>query len=1030
MNLDKHCRHSKPRAVPCFLPRFQAQRPLFRRLSVLGCLAWASLCSPHPAAANNPGGGTGSGANVTITAPDSNGMVTMSNGILSVTVDTQNSHVTSVLYTYNNSGTTSTAQMLQASNQYYWGGFVNDVSTGVSTQYGNMTFTYTLATNPTSNGGERADMKLVSTSQGIGGFEVHFTMQKGSPGFYTTAILTHGSGDAATTINAFGLINRVPSNFNWLSADETRNFFRGTQPTTLVPHLVDVPKETNVDADGTNAGEYDNKFFTAQDHGDLRAWGWSSVGSGNPNLGVWMMKNLEYSDGGPLKRDCTAYPGNNLNVPLLTQEVGQGSDSTLAAGETWTKVCGPWLYYVNNVSASITDPAQAAEALYSDALAQDAAEKAAWPYSWFPSAAYVPPSGRGTVTGQLAINDPDNRNPTVSGTWVGVVQQPITSSTPQFYDFQKWLKPYQYWTQTSSSGSFTIPDVIAGANYTLWAYGPGAAGTFLSQNQNGGNPPFEYTLPSTPFAVSVSAGQTNNLGTVTWTPKRVGATVFELGYPDRKTDKYLHGDDYWAPEHSPKTGYPTSVWGGQAYFLLDFPTGTVNYTVGASRWDTDWNYVLPSQPNTSGAYQPATATISFNLASAPAASAQASLYLGVAGDNGGNVILSVNGTNLGNASGVTASPQPVTASGYNPLATGNYQDNSSIHLSDHGPFQDERINFPGSLLKAGTNTLTIDMNAVGYSYFLMVDYLRLELAGYVPPPPASVTVYPGNNCNLVTWPVVPGAARYNVLRSTTSGSGYVSLASGLLGPVSGSDSSVMTYTDTTAANNTTYYYVVESWNLTGGYSANSPQSAGQKPLSSFSTSAPAAPAGLAVTSSGHHSVALSWGATSGANYYKLSRTNLYPDGAGGEIALRTVLLDDAVAGTTYTDTTVTDGKMYSYAVQAVNPVGTSSESSAVTARPLPAAPSAAPSGLAASAASATSIKLTWSAVPGATGYVIYRSTTSGGPFSFPANFDNACVETSLTDTTNLTTKTTYYYQVSAVNSAGVSSPASTSATTQ
>ena len=39
----------------------------------------------------------------------------------------------------------------------------------------------------------------------------------------------------------------------------------------------------------------------------------------------------------------------------------------------------------------------------------------------------------------------------------------------------------------------------------------------------------------------------------------------------------------------------------------------------------------------------------------------------------------------------------------------------------------------------------------------MYDYIRLELTGYVPPAPGSVIAYPGNNCNLVTWPVTPGA---------------------------------------------------------------------------------------------------------------------------------------------------------------------------------------------------------------------------------------------------------------------------------
>ena len=54
--------------------------------------------------------------------------------------------------------------------------------------------------------------------------------------------------------------------------------------------------------------------------------------------------------------------------------------------------------------------------------------------------------------------------------------------------------------------------------------------------------------------------------------------------------------------------------------------------------------------------------------------------------------------------------------------------------------------------------------------------------------PAAATAYAGNNRNLVTWPVVPGATSYQVLRSTTSGSGYVSVTNGVVGPVCGSGS--------------------------------------------------------------------------------------------------------------------------------------------------------------------------------------------------------------------------------------------------
>jgi hypothetical protein len=984
-----------------------------RRITMTAAVALALLSGPRPTLANIPGGGDGSGANVTV-VDNGDGTVTMANGIVSVTLQTSNSHITSVKYTYNNNGSARTTEMLQASNQYYWGGFVTNLGTNVTTQYGALSFNYTLAIDPASNGGDRADLKLVNSTPGTGGFEAHFTLQRGAQGFYTTAILSHSASDPAMSVNAYGLISRVPPQFNWLSIDDARNFFVGAQSTSLA-HPSDIPKETNLALNGTQAGEFENKFIEAQDHADQKAWGWSSVGSTGTNIGVWMMTNLEFSDGGPLKRDVTAYPGNNINNSILTQEVGQGTDSTVEAGEVWTKVCGPWLYYVNSVSASITDEEQAAQDLYNDAVAQDAAEKAAWPYSWFPSSAYVAASGRGVVTGKIAISDSGNRNPVISGTWVGLEQQPVLNPNSPFYDFQKWLKPYQYWTQTDSGGNFTIPDVIAGSNYTLFCYGPGAAGTFMSQNLNGGSPPYEVTLPATPFAVTVAGGKTTNLGTVTWSPKRVGATVFELGYPDRKADKYRHGEDFWAPEHSPALGFPTPVWGGQAYYLQEFPNG-INYTVGQSKWSRDWNYVLPSQLDSTGAYQPTTATITFNLASAPASGASASLYLGVAGDYGGKVILSVNGANLGAASGVTAAPQPLTAAGYSPPSTGNYTDNSSIHMSDHGPFVDERVNFPASLLHAGQNTLTINMNAVGYSNYIMVDYLRLELTGYVPPAPTSVTVYPGNNRNLVTWPVMPGAARYNILRSTTSGSGYVSLASGQLGTVCGTDASINTYTDTTAVNNTTYYYVVQSWNVQNGYSPNSPQASG-RPLSTLATSAPATPT-ITVSGSGSHSVNLSWSASAGANFYVLTRKTLADNNVGGAYVLRTITLDDHVTGTTHTNTAVSDGKLYDYSVKAVNAAGVSADSAPVMAEPLPAAP-AAPAGLTATALSSTSVKLTWNAAANAIGYVIYRSTTSGGPYVFPANYVNSGVRTSLTDN-DVVAGTTYYYRVTSVNAGAIS----------
>ena len=64
---------------------------------------------------------------------------------------------------------------------------------------------------------------------------------------------------------------------------------------------------------------------------------------------------MEFSDGGPLKRDVSVYPYSELNNSILTGEVGMGSDGHMADGEVWTKTCGPWFIYLNDVSTKVTE---------------------------------------------------------------------------------------------------------------------------------------------------------------------------------------------------------------------------------------------------------------------------------------------------------------------------------------------------------------------------------------------------------------------------------------------------------------------------------------------------------------------------------------------------------------------------------------------------------------------------------------------------------------------------------------------------
>jgi autotransporter-associated beta strand protein len=978
---------------------------ILKMLGIFSCLV-----AVVPAFANIPGGGTGTGANVTLV--DNGSTVTIGNGIVTIVCTKASAVLSQINYTYNNGGSTVTNQLLNGGTdggEFYWetGGF------------GSGTFTYSVVANT----GDYAEIDLLSTSTTNGIMDVHFSMLRGSTGFYVAAIFSHRISDVAMNMGETRDNIYAGSIFNWMCVDAARNRLMEVQPGSGAVGVLGAPVEVSLWTNGIYQGRYEDKYKYSADFGVQRVWGWGSVGAGGGNVGLWNVSaSVEYYSDGPMKRDLMSHIGTTiLNYYESSHYGGAGTDGNWGGGEVWSKVYGPYFIYCNNITNNITATNQAAQMLYQDALAQAAAEATAWPYSWFSNTNYASASQRGTVTGQMAINDIYNPNASASNLWVGVVQQPVT--VDRVYDFQQWMKTCQFWVKTDTNGNFTIPNVIAGTNYTLYAFGPGAAGTFQSQNQTGGNSPNTFDLPTSPFSVTVTGGATNNLGTVTWTPTRVGATVFEIGYPDRTGAKFRHGEDYWVGDIGPGPTNPMPIWSKWLEYPFDFPNGP-NYTVGQSRWTTDWNFVQPVVTSSTGTYNNSTSTITLYLATAPTSGATAALYIATASDFQGAIIISVNNNNLGSTANVTATPNSIPSTGYIPAYSGSgNESDTTIREGINSVLSDERITFPGSLLVAGTNTITISIRQVGGSYFAnhaMYDYLRLELTGYVPPPPASVAAYPGNNCNLITWPVTPGATSYNIFSTTNSGSEYALIASGVTGPVCGSGPNNAAYLDTNAVNGSTYYYVVQSVNPTGA-STNSPESSGATPSASVSTSAPAASTGLAVTSVGHQSVTLNWSTSPGANFYTVYRSTLFDNGGGASNTLDTITLANNVTGTSYTDTALTDGSIYSYFVTATSAGGTSGNSTAAVGVPLPAPPASAPGSLTGNFVQTTNIVLSWSAVPGAVGYIISRATSASGPYTYVMSV----TETTYTDV-GLSPSTLYYYRVAAVNAAGVSANATVS----
>jgi rhamnogalacturonan endolyase len=964
----------------------------------------------------------------------------VSNGIVQIVCTTSGAVINQINYTYNNGSGTVTKEILNGGKnggELYWefGGF------------GGSTWTYTDVVDPSTNGGNYAEVAFTSLASGTaaeGDLQVNFSMLRGSPGFYVTLTMKHHAGDISTGLGEMRTNIYISPDFNWMSesgAVQRETPLNGPDPPSSVSSF-DAPQECSLWTAGALQGIYEDKYKFSELFGTERVWGWASISDAaqgittGANVGIWnVLASAEYYNGGPMKPELMDAPMCNM---LNGGHYEMGSDSVWAANEQWTRVQGPYFVYLNNAPNTITDPVQASRTLYNDAVAQGVAEvsgtpvasgtaivASTWPYSWFNNTTYdsnyAQASQRGTVTGQMVINDPGNPNASGSNMWVGVVQQPSTADN--VYDFQLWYKPYQFWVKADNNGNFTIPSVISGSNYTLYAFGPGAEGTFMSQNQTGGNPPLLYNLPATPFSVTVTGGATTSLGNVTWTPTRVGPTVFEIGYPDRTGHKFRHGDDWFVGDIGPSPTEPSPIWTKFLELPFDFPNG-VNYTVGTSRWPTDWFFIQPVIISASNADTNSSSTINFSLASAPVTGGTASLYLGIASDYSGQVSITVNGTNLGSASGVTATPNSISTSGFTP----SYDiSDTSVREGCNAAFSDERLNFPASLLHSGSNTITLGMNQIGTPYgadHFMYDYLRLELTGYVPPPPASVSADAGNGSALLSWPATPGATSYNVLRSAASGGTYSEIATGsnaVIGPVCGSGPSNATYLDTTATNGTTYYYVVQSVNPTGT-SADSAQSAGVTPSSGAPSTPPAAPAALGDTvASG--TVSLTWSASSGANYYTVQRQTVIdkipnfsptPTLTSTSTILSTIILSNTVTGLGYTDTSVTNGSKYAYTVFATNAAGTSGSSNTVVARPVPASAPSTPINVTATASGGQAV-LTWSAVPGAVGYIIEVSNSPAGPFTYLISVAD------LTYTeTGLTSGKTYYYEIIAVNSDGVS----------
>jgi fibronectin type 3 domain-containing protein len=237
----------------------------------------------------------------------------------------------------------------------------------------------------------------------------------------------------------------------------------------------------------------------------------------------------------------------------------------------------------------------------------------------------------------------------------------------------------------------------------------------------------------------------------------------------------------------------------------------------------------------------------------------------------------------------------------------------------------------------------------------------------------------------IMWNSVSGAVSYTVYRSGSSSGTYTSVSIG----------SATSYTDTSVSGGAIYYYKVSATGANG---------AGAQSAYVSAITLPVTPTGVSATALSFSSIQIVWNAVSGAASYALYRSG----DSGGAY---TFLGSSSTAS--YTDTSLNSSATYYYKVEAVNTAGTSEQSAYVSATTQAAPVLYPPSEFGAIPVSG-GIRLFWNAVPGASGYTVYRAASVNGAY--------ASIATNITGTIYLDSvsgKTVYYYKVATINSDGI-----------
>lgn len=482
---------------------------------------------------------------------------------------------------------------------------------------------------------------LYSATSGNTIFEQGYIMRKGVPGVYSYVIATGTATSASepvkearvccrlgdTMLNGYvdwRMNGRIPSNTEMAVAEKDENTIQDA---------------TYRLADGSIYTKYNWANYVERDtlHG--------LCGMSNNYYGLYNIPvSYEWINGGCERQELTVHATSKspITIQMLQGEHFGGEAMVLREGEK--KLYGPFLI----CTTYSKDPVKSARN-------QAAKEAAEWPYQWFENDLY--PRERGTVRGHLSVT---------TGQRCDSVR--IVLAQEKGKDPIEMMHGYQFWTLTDANGDFEIRNVRPG-DYNLFAYAKTGEVTDMLEQDD----------------ITVVAGE-NDLGTVTWTPKKYTEMLWMIGQNDRRSSEFRLSDTI------------------RQYGLWELVPQTLTYTIGESNESKDWYYAQTKDGNW---------TVKFNVDKRPAGRVHLTASIAGCASEKATITVKLNGTVRD-----TWKPGYKDASVYR----------SAVNSGRHYVFTTD---FLSTGLKEGTNLLTFQISGTGGKNGIMYDCIKLEAGDLV-----------------------------------------------------------------------------------------------------------------------------------------------------------------------------------------------------------------------------------------------------------------------------------------------------------